>query len=143
MYKKNRNTAVMIPVFAVIIALALTACGTVSSPERTTEKFFGAVKAGDIDKSIECFTPSIQEQYKAVLAISNKVFGIDSGALLNGVLGTVNASTYDNYDFKVVDSSETDSTHAIVTVDVYVDGQKESSTQVYCVKLEGEWYIEQ
>ena len=35
--------------------MALTACGITSSPERTTEKFFSAVKSGDIDKSIECF----------------------------------------------------------------------------------------
>ena len=140
---KRKSLTVRIPVILMIIALALTACGTISSPERTAEKFFGAVKAGDIEKSIECFTPSAQAQYKAGLAISDALFHIDSGALLNGVLGWANASEYENYDFKVVGTKEIDSTHAIVTVDVYVDGQKDWSDQVQCVKLEGKWYIEQ
>lgn len=143
MRSNNRNTAVMIAFFAVILAMALTACGITSSPERTTEKFFSAVKSGDIDKSIECFTPVIQEQYKAALAVSNALFGIDTGALLGGVLGTINVDYYADYDFKVVGTSKTDDTHAVVTVDVYVDGSLDSTTTVSCLKIDGAWYIEE
>jgi len=140
---KIKSLIVRISAIMVMIAFVVTACGMLSSPESTVEKYFGAVKAGDLEKSMECFTPSFQAQYKAGLAISDALFHIDSGALLGGIIGLTNAGEYENYDFKIVGTKEIDSTHAIVTVNVYIDGQKDMSYQVDCVKLEGKWYIEQ
>lgn len=143
MRRNNRSTALMLALIAVLFAMALTACGITSSPERTTEKFFSAVKSGDIDKAIECFTPVVQKQYQAALAVSDKLFGIDSGALLGGLIGTINVDYYADYEFKVVGATETNDTHAVVTVDVYVDGSLDSTTTVSCIKIDGAWYIEE
>ena len=139
----------IIAIVLVIITLTvvLTSCGSSSSPERTAEKYFSAVKAGDLDKAMECFTPAIQEEYKAALSLSNTLFGsfglgIDSGSILGGLVGAANTDAYKNYDFKVSGSTKTDDTHASVSVDVYIDGNKNSTTTIYCVKIDNEWYIE-
>lgn len=138
---------IAITLAVLIFVVVLSACGNSSSPERTAEKYFSAVKAGDLDKAMSCFTPAIQEQYKAALSLSNTLFGsfglgLDSGSLLGGLVGAANTDAYKNYDFKVSGSAKTDDTHATVTVDVYIDGNKNSTTTVYCIKIDGEWYIE-
>ena len=136
-------------IFAVIMIVAiLPACGSSSSPERTADKYFSAVKTGDLDKAIECFTPAIQAQYKASMSLSDTLFGlfgigVDSDAILGGVVAMANTDAYNNYDFKVSGSTKTDSDHATVSVDVYIDGKKASTTMVYCVEIDGEWYIEE
>ena len=126
----------------VTFVMMLSACGNSSSPEKTAETFFAAVKSGDIDKAIGCYTPVIQEQYKAGISIANSIFNIDSSTLLNAILGTANANAYVNYDFKVVGSAKTDDERAVVSVDVYVDGSKKMTTNLQCVEIGGEWYIE-
>lgn len=40
----------------VILVSLLAACGNSSSPKKTTEKYFSAIKAGDLDKAISCLT---------------------------------------------------------------------------------------
>lgn len=138
----NKKT-VKVTFVCLMCVLLLTACGSSGSPEKTVGKFFGAVKSGDVDKAIECFMPTIQEQYKAGIAIADGLFGIDSRALLSAVLGTANIDAYRNYDFKVSGSTKTDGDHATVSVDVYIDGSINSTTSVRCIEIDGKWYIEQ
>lgn len=139
----------MIVIFAITMIVAiLPACGSQSSPERTVDKYFSAVKTGDLDKAIECFTPAMQAQYEAAMSFSDTLFGLfgistDSDAILGGIVGMANTDAYKNYNFKVSGSTKTDSDHATVSVDVYIDGEKTSTTMVYCVKIDGEWYIEE
>lgn len=138
---------IVILAITMIVAI-LPACGSPSSPERTADKYFRAVKNGDLDKAIECFTPAMQAQYEASMSFSDTLFGlfgigVDSDAILGGIVGMANTDAYKNYDFKVSGSTKTDSDHATVSVDVYIDGKKASTTMVYCVEIDGEWYIEE
>lgn len=144
----KRKKGVLVLLICLLCSLVLVGCGANSSPEKITEKFFSGVKAGDIDKSIECMAPAVQEEWKAGLSLSNTLFGafgvsVDSNALLNGLLGTINADYYKDYEFKVVDTTKTDKTHALVTVDVLENGEGITQTTVLCVKIDGKWYIEQ
>lgn len=143
----KRKKRILVLLICLLCSIVFTGCGVGSSPEKVTEKFFSGVKSGDIDKSIECMAPSVQEGWKAGMSLSNTLFSafgvsIDSSALLNGLMGMTNAEHYKNYDFKVVDTSRFDETHAVVTVDVLDNGKKITSTTVPCVLIDGKWYIE-
>ena len=140
MATKSRRVVIILIIAAMLGCL--TACGSNSSPKKVAQTYFNAVKAGDLEKAIECFTPAEQAQYKSMLAISNALFGVDSGALLNGLVGTMLPDDYRNYDFKASDVNKKDSEHAEVTVDIYINGKKQDSTTAYCTKIDGKWYLE-
>ena len=142
----SKRIIVMILII-IMLAMLLTSCGKSSSPERLVEKFFEAVKAGDMETSMACFAPNIQQEYDAGVSISNSILGLfglnlDSGSLLNWIIGATNLDAYKNYDFKVTGSTMTDKTHARVNVDVYIDGKKSTTTTMSCIKIDGEWYLE-
>lgn len=139
----NIRRAIAAALLAAVILGCLSGCGSTSSPKKVTQSFFSAVKSGDMEKAIECFQPSVQEQYKAVMALySAFAGGADVNAILGGIVGGVNSEEYKNYSFKVSDVQNTDSEHAKVTVDVSNGGAKQTSTTVYCIKIDGKWYIE-
>lgn len=129
--------------FVIVVALGfnISGCVSTSTPEKVTKTFFEAVKAGDLDKAVECYTPAIKAQYEAGLAITDGLFGFDSGAILGGLIGFANVDTYENYDFKISGTEMTDDEHATVSVDVYIDDVFSSSTHINCVKYDGVWYI--
>ncbi len=143
--KKRKGVRILLICF--LCSIVFAGCGANSSPKKITEKFFSGVKSGDIDKSIECMVPSTQEAWKAGMSFSDTLFGafginVDSNALLNGLLGMTNADYYKDYEFKVVDTTKTDKTHALVTVDVLDKGEPVTQTTVSCVLIDGKWYIE-
>ena len=118
----------------------VSGCGNTSA-KGVTAKYFAAVKAGDFDKAIECFTPAVQSQMEASKALADGIFGVDSGAMLNGLMGMINPQEYANYQFTPVDEKKTDDSHAVVEVEVKTGGGS-GSTVVHCVKIDGQWYIE-
>lgn len=138
---KKLVTRIVLIALLILALTTLTACDSSSSPESVVEKYFSAVKWGDNQKCIECFPPTEQAQYKAGASISSKLYGVDADALISALFGTMNVNYYKNYEFRVVNTELTDSSNAIVTVDVYKDNTKSSTSLVYCVKIDGDWYI--
>lgn len=141
MRKRAFSATIALVLLIAVLACTLSACGGTSSPKAVTETFFSAVKAGDLEKAIECFTPSAQAQYKAMLAVSDALFGVDTGSILGGIVGYANEQEYKSYSFKVKDVNKTDDSHATVSVDVIVNGQKNRTTSVSCVRIDKKWYI--
>lgn len=129
-----------------LLSLLLSGC-SFSSPEKTAEKYFSAVKAGDAEKAIQCFIPSVRAQYELGFKISDRLFGgvlgNNSESIWNALLGTTNYEYYKDYDFETSWTDYSDSTHATVYVDVYVNGALKKTTQVRCTEIDGDWYIEQ
>lgn len=116
------------------------------SPSDVVKIYFDAVKYGDTDKAISCFTPDIQAQWKAVLSLSgfftSKAVGFgDASSLLGGLIATANTSTYSNYKFKVTNEKITDNENAVVEVSIYIDDSFDSTTEINLVKVYDKWYI--
>lgn len=142
---KNKATKLIALILVIILALVLSACRKASSPEKITQTYFGALKSGDFNAAIECFTPAAQAQYKAALSISSFLFGANSdgiNSLISAVVGSSTNGSYSNYKFKVTDTDKIDKEHARVSVDVYIDGDFSRTTTVSCVKYDSAWYIE-
>ena len=95
-----------------------------------------------MEKGIECFTPAVQSEYKAAMALFGGLTGYDVGALWGGLVGVSNSSEFSNTDFKIASTKEVDKTHAYVTVDIYENGKKVSDTTINCIKIDDTWYIE-
>lgn len=112
-----------------------------------TQKYFDAVKAGDTEGAIACFTPSFQQKIQSMNALggmfSEALFGMDASGLMNGFLGYADAEEYQNYDFEATDVVVSDDEHASVTVEIYIDGELDSTTEIKTVKYQDEWYIEE
>ena len=131
-----------------VLVLSMASCGISSSPEKTIEAYFSAVKGGDVEKAIEYLTPAKQKQFEAAYSLSNKLFGLvgmdglDTESILGAYMGTTNAEYYKNYEFKISDVTKTDDSHSIVYVDVYVDGELKTTTPMKCTKIDGKWYVE-
>lgn len=130
-----------------MLALLLSACGAGSSPERVVKTYFEAVKAGDLEKAISCFQPSVQRQYEAATSLSDSLIGafgvnIDSSTLLGGLVGLVNSDTYRDYEFQVSGVRQSGDTRAVVEVVVRIGGNETGTTTVQCVRIDGQWYLE-
>ncbi len=139
--KKMFWKTVGISLLTLMLVLSLTACGgSTNSPEEVAETFFHAVKSGDVNGAMECYTPAIQKSYSGGTSIANLLFGIDSESLINDYVGGINAKTYENFDFEVSDT-EINGKKATVDVDVYVDGVKKETTTVHCEEIDDTWYL--
>lgn len=132
---RSKNALLIMMIF--MIATIVSGCGN-SSAKQVTEKYFKAVKAGDLDKAIECFTPDVQEVTKA---FTDGMLGEDGGAMLNELMGSIFPQEYEGFEFKAVSEDKTDDKHAIVTVEVNAGGST-AKTEVHCIKIDGKWYIE-
>ena len=130
------------------LVLSMVSCGISSSPEKTTEAYFSAVKGGDVETAIGYLTPAKQKQFKAAYSVSNTLLGgfglggLDTESILGAYMGTTNAEYYKNYEFKISEVTKTDDSHSIVYVDVYVDGELKTTTPMKCTKIDGKWYVE-
>ena len=122
----------------------LSGCGS-NTPEKTAETFFSGVKYGDIDKSIECFTPAIQQTWKLGAALGNTIgglFGIgDSSSIASSIMGIYNSDYYKDYDFKVQSAEYSSDETASVQVDVFQNGEYQFTDTLEMVKIDGEWKI--
>lgn len=141
MKKAARICSSILAVCLLLVGL-LSACGVRSSPESITQEFFSAVKTGDMERGIECFTPSVQSQYKAMMALFGGATGFNIADIWGGLVGYSNSTDFKDTDFKISNTKEIDSTHTKVNVDIYEGEKKTSSTSVTCVKIDDEWYIE-
>lgn len=140
--KKKIKRTVGIITLTTLISVMLSSCGIFSTPEGIAQDYFDAVKTGDTKGAIECMIPVVQEQFEASNSIWSGLLGVDAGAVLYSILGTVNYDYYSNYDFKVSGSKMIDDSHAAVTVNVFIDGELSERDTVNCVKLGNKWYID-
>ena len=138
--KKNLRR-ILVLALAIVLLCSLTACGERSSPQKTVEGFFKAVKSGELDKAVTYFTPSLQKQYQAILSLSNALFGIDAGPLLEGLVAFASDAAISDYSFKVT-QTERSGDRATVTVVISLNGSAQQTTEISCVKMDREWYIE-
>ena len=128
----------------VLMSLCLVSCG--AKPEDTVTKFFSAVKSGDVDTCIECFVPSIQEQWKLGMAAGDAIgsfFGIEASTseLLSSLIGIVNDDYYQNYEFAVGEAEYSGDDKAVVPVEVTDAGEYITTTEIELLKIENEWLI--
>ncbi|MCI8281258.1 MAG: DUF4878 domain-containing protein [Lachnospiraceae bacterium] len=109
------------------------------------EKYFDTLKAGDIEGTISCYTPAVQQQFQAASEfggiVGEALFGVDASGLVNGFAGYANAAEYQNYDFKVTNVTAEDDEHGVVTVEVYIDGELDRSTEIRTVQYQDKWYV--
>lgn len=126
--------------WTILLTIFLSGCGN-SSAKKVVDKYFSAVKSGDFDKAIECFSPAMQSQLEASKALADSLFNVDSGAIFNGLVGIVNPQEYADYEFKPVSETIIDDTHTAVIVEIKTGGSIDT-TEVNCIKIDGQWYIE-
>lgn len=138
----------------VLLVLLLSATfftGCQSNPEdkvrKTVQSYFDAVKMGDVDKALSYATPDVQAQIESVKEFSGlfseKLFDINSNKLMTALIGYADVEAYQNYEFKATTVEFTDEKHAVVTVEVYIDGNLDQETEIYTVEYDGDWYIEE
>lgn len=139
-------------VLSLSVVLSFTSCSMneEDGPRNITEKYFAAVKSGDVDAAIQCFTPAIQKQWEAALSLGSMFgkemtgMGLDK-SIFEGLMAGANAEAYKDCDFIVDNVEFTDDDHEHATVKVNIEGASDgmpSSTKVYTVLYDGEWYIE-
>lgn len=119
--------------------------GKESPAEDLVEKFFEALRAGDFETTIGCFTPSFQNEYKAALAISSQILRVgssDLGAIIGAFIGGSTREDYRDYKFDITGTEKVDDTHANVTFDVYVGEDFDRSSRIACIKYGDEWYLD-
>lgn len=147
----TRSCKKILVLCAIIFSFSLVCCACQSKeqgPRSVAQKYFNAVKSGDIEGAIECFTPDFQQQYNALLSLGSMVGeymgGADGSSLLNGLMSYTNQNAYKDCKFKADEVTFTDDEHA--SVHVTVEGAGEcipSETTVKAVKYDGKWYIAQ
>lgn len=114
-------------------------------PSEIVKKYFDAVKYGDVETAISCFTPDIQAEWNAVMSLagffSSKATGFgDVSSLLGGLIAYANTTEYSEYEFSIGNVNKSDNT-ATVTVNIRIDGSSAGSTTINCVKINNKWYI--
>lgn len=109
------------------------------------QKFFDALKMGDTEGAFSCYTPAVQQQLQAANEfggiLGEMLFGVDASGLMYGLMGYASASEYQNYEFKATDVTAEDDEHGVVTVEIYIDGELDSTTKINTVKYQGKWYV--
>lgn len=138
----------LILILALCVALMAGCAQNAEKKARdVTQRYFDAVKEGDIEGAIGCFTPAVQQSIQSMNTLGgllgNVFFGVDASSLTNGFIGYATKNEYQNYDFKATDVVMDDDEHATVTVEVYIDGELNSKTEVKTVKYQDEWYIKE
>lgn len=137
----------MILIFICILAVTASLSRTDEDKAmKTVHTFFEAVKAGDTEGALECFTPAFQQQYGAALKLGGMITSYfelpDTSGLFNSFAGLADAYTYQNYKFNVESASlNDDKTQGTVHVAIYVDGKIKGSTNINVVKYNGKWYV--
>lgn len=118
-------------------------------PRSVTQKYFNAVKAGDTEGAIKCFTPAFQQQYSALLSLGGmlgeSMGGKNGGFLVNAFSSYANQKTYKNIKFKADSVTFTDNEHEHASVHVTVEGGGAgipNETTIRTVKYDGKWYVE-
>ncbi len=150
----SRKVKKFLLVFAMLFTFSVLCSGCMQNDEQAakavTQKYFNAVKSGDVDGAIKCFTPAFQEQYAALVAIGGQMseyfFDMDGSDLLGGLMSYANQNAYKDCKFTADEVSFTNDSHDRATVHVTISGAGgdiPSETSVIVVKYDGKWYIEQ
>lgn len=138
-------------VLAISVMLCLTSCSMneEDGPRNITEKYFEAVKSGDIEGAIKCFEPAMQKQWEAALSFSS-MFGKEltgSGldkSIFEAIISGADAEAYKDCEFSVKDVKFTDEKHEHAIVNVTIEGAPEgapNTTKVNTVLYDGNWYV--
>lgn len=145
---KNLKYGIRIFIMLILFVTLMTGCAqdAEKGARNVTQKYFDALKAGDGEGIIACFLPSVQQEYQLGTAVGGVIggalFGNDASGLANGFLGYATGGEYQNYDFKATDIVVSDDEHAVVTVEVYIDGVLDNTTEIKTEKYQDEWYIQ-
>lgn len=137
----------------IVILILCVALITGCTPDSETQardvvqKYFDALKAGDTEGATKCFTPAVQESYQTAKEfggiLSESLLKIDLSVFMNSILGYFNEDAYQSYGFKATDAVLSDDEHAVVTVEVYIEGKLNQTTEIKAVKYQDEWYVEE
>lgn len=147
--KLGKLSVIVVCLAAVLLVCA--ACGNEEDgPRSVAQRYFDAVKAGDVNGAIECFTPAFQQQYKSTVALGGMLGsllgGVDGSSLLGVFMSYATQDAYKDCQFTADTVVFTDKKHEHATVHVSVDGAGDgipSEANLKMVKYDDQWYVEQ
>lgn len=148
---KNRKLIAALIIIMIVVSGSLVSCASEEDgPRDVAQRFFDAVKVGDTNGAIECFTPAFQQQYNSIVSLGGmfgkEYTGYDVSSLFGGFTSMANQDAYQDCVFTADDVTFTDDSHEHATVHVTVEGATDgipSSTTVDTVLYDGKWYIDQ
>lgn len=135
----------------VLIAVFLCSCGSTNKNEEASkkivEKYFDALKYGDHEDEMECYTPIVRKREGAqygILGAASKLFlKVDLSEVLRDLNTLYGVSNFDELDFEVQQVRLNDEgKKAAVYVTVTKDGEFVEYVRVDTVKYDGDWYVE-
>lgn len=138
-------------ILTVLTAAFLCSCGSANKNEEASkkivEKYFDALKYGDYEDEMECYTPIVQKredaQYGLLGAASELFLKIDLSEVLRDLNTLYGVSNFDELDFTVQQVKLNDEgKKAAVYVSVSKDGEFVEYVRVDTVKYDGDWYVE-
>ncbi|MBE5847476.1 MAG: hypothetical protein E7300_07315 [Lachnospiraceae bacterium] len=142
----RRSAAKALSIIALLIAAsAIYLRFFVSSPESTLNRTVKAVNEMDLAGAIECFSPKVQREYKAMMGVGDAILGmaglpsgLESFVGLAPLMGdeydvpqwrldvvdvTYSGENYDAFPIKIPGIEKLLASDAYVTVDEYKDGE--------------------
>ena len=137
------------------VCMLLSACGSVSSPEKTMTRLESALHRADFEAVLDCFEPRVGRGIRAAAKLTGGLFGIDGEAVLEllPLVVDIFAMTDETGSYAEMERSlETirievtgvtysdDGYEATVSLNVSAQGETESG-RMDLVKQDGEWYI--
>lgn len=135
----------------VVMSFFLFSCGSGGKNEKASkevvEKYFDALKYGDHDDELECYTPVVRKkedaQYGILGQVSKLFLKVDLGEVLRDLNMLYAGNSFEEFEFKVqqvvLDDEEKKGT---VYVEASRDGEFIEYIRVDTVKYKGDWYVE-
>ena len=132
------NLRKVIILFLTVTLILLSACHSAGSPEEIVEFFMDAVKKQDTEAALACVYPPARKQCRITLQKSAEILRQDEELLLGGIIGYTDteASRY-----RVLSITETDDTHADVTVSILNGSEEIQTIRIPCIRHTGSWYL--
>lgn len=147
----KRAKKIIIVVSMVVMSFFLFSCGSGNKDEKASkgvvEKYFDALKYGDHDDELECYTPIVRKKEDAqfgLLGQASKLFlKVDLGEVLRNLNTLYGDNSFEELDFKVQQVViDEEGKKGAVYVEASKDGEFIEYVRVDTVKYKGDWYVE-
>lgn len=142
---------------AVCLFFGFCACGEESQPEDVIEKLETAFNTSNIDMMLECYEPSIQNMYKGLMEIGGQLMGdIDLQTIISGlggfadVFGSELGMEMPKIDLVINEKEIIADDKVRMNITQYYDyndmsvpenAPEELTSDMYLVRIDGQWYI--
>ena len=147
----RKSKGIVIVGLVVLMAIFLSSCGSKKKNEEASkkivEKYFDALKYGDHEDEMKCYTPIVRKKEDAqfgLLGAASKFFlKVDLSEVLRDLNTIYGVNNFEELDFTVqqvvLDEEEK---KAAVYVMASKDGEFVENLRIDTVKYDGDWYVE-